>query len=428
MDPAILSVLIIVIALVLFLVPKIPIALTSILCMVAMPLFGLTSYSSTFGGFGNQAVLLIAGMAVVAQGLVDTGIAQKIGTLVMKMTRDSEAKFILFCLIFGCALSSVINGALVVAILLPICDSLVISSKGKITRKHCYLPIGLTGPMGNNLTAISASSMVTCVGVMVDAGYRGLSVFEPTLIALPALILTIVVYMLVIYPLSKKWLDYPDPEIEGFSGVVDTTTEEYKAAHPVWKQIFVLVVLVGAIAAMICKVNWGAASLVAACLVVLAGCVSGKRAISCISWSTVIIAAASIGFSAGLKDSGGGALVAEWLVGIAGPLGKSPFGMCVVMFIVANIISQVMSDSGSVACTVPITISIATTMGWDPVPLIIATAMGVKVALATPMCVSCVTMAAPGGYRFKDYLKIGGLVTLAQTVGILVMIAIVYYI
>lgn len=98
------------------------------------------------------------------------------------------------------------------------------------------------------------------------------------------------------------------------------------------------------------------------------------------------------------------------------------------MFIVANIISQVMSDSDSVTCTVPITISIATTMGWDPVPLIIATAMGVKVALATPMCVSCVTMAAPSGYRFKDYLKIGGLVTLAQTVGILVMIAIVYYI
>lgn len=428
MDPAILSVLIIGIALVLFFVPKIPIALTSILAMVAMPLFGLTSYSSAFGGFANQAVLLIAGMAVVAQALVDTGVAQKIGTLVTKLTRDSEALFILFCLVFGCALSSVINGALVVAILLPICDSLVISSKGKITRKHCYLPIGLSGPMGNNLTAISASSMVTCVGVMVDAGYRGLSVFEPTLIALPALILTIVVYMLVIYPLSKKWLDYPDPAIIGASDVVDTTTAEYKAAHPVWKQVFSVVVLVAAIVAMVCGINWGAASLIAACVVVLAGCVEKKRALGCISWSTIIIAAASIGFSAGLKDSGGGALVAEWLVGIAGPLGQSAFGMCFVMFVVANIISQLMSDSGSVACTVPITISIASAMGWDPVPLIIATAMGVKVALATPMCVSCVTMAAPGGYRFKDYVKIGGLVTITQAVGILAMIFFVYYI
>lgn len=426
MSPAVLSIIIILIALVLYLT-KIPLGVTSILAMLAMCLFGLTTYAKAYAGFSNVAMLLIAGMAVVAQGIVESGLAQKIGNVLLKVTKGNEKVFILLCLVLGCLLSMFLNGALVVAILLPICDSLVISSNGAITRKHCYLPIGLTGPMGNNLTAVSASSMVTCCAVMVEAGYRNLGVFEPTLIAAPALILTIIVYMLVIYPLSKKWLNYPDPPILGAVATVDTESEEYKAAHPVWKMWFAAIVTIATIVALVLGMNWGAASMLAACIIVLAGIVTPKKAISCIPWSTCIIVAAAIGMSSGLQESGGGALVAEWMVKIAGPLGESPFGMCVVMFIIAGLISQVMSDSGSVACTVPITMAIAQNMGWDPIPMIIATAMGVKTALATPICVSCVTMAAPGGYRFKDYVKIGGLVTITQMIGILVMLAIVYY-
>lgn len=427
MSPAVLSILIIAIALVMFMIPKIPLAVTSLLCMVAMGVFGLTKYSSAFAGFANQAVLLIAGMAVVAQGIVETGLATKLGNMILKVTKDNEKLFVFLCLVIGCFMSMFLNGALVVAILLPICDCLVISTHGKITRKHCYLPIGLSGPMGNNLTAISASSMVTCAAVLTEAGYRTLNMFEPTILAAPALVLTIAVYMLVIYPLSKKWLNYDDPPIEGNVGVVDITTEEYKKAHPVWRQWFVGVVLVAAIVAMVMGMNWGAASIIGACAVILSGCVTSKKAVSCISWSTCIIAGAAIGFSAGLKDSGGGALVAQWITDVSGPLGKTPFGMCIVMFVVGGLISQIMSDSGSVACVVPITMAVASNMGWDPIPIIICTAMGIKTALATPICVSCVTMAAPGGYRFKDYFRIGGLVTITQMIGVLTMAFFVYY-
>lgn len=427
MSPAILSIVIIAITLVLFLIPKMSLTITSILAVCAMGLFGLTDgWSNVFNGFGNAAVLLIAGMGVVSQGIVETGLAQKVGTLIGKLCKGSEFMFILLCLVLGCALSAFINGALVVAILLPICDSLAVSSGGTITRKRSYFPIGLQGPMGNNLTAVSASSMVTCCAVLTDNGFRTLGVTEPTLIALPALILTIIVYMFVVYPLSKKWLTYPDPVVEGVS-VVDTDSEEWKVAHPVWRMVVICVIMLAAIIAMVKGMNWGAASLIAACLAVLTGCVGRKKAITSISWTTCIITACAIGISAGLQKSGGGALLAQWIVDISGPLGQTPFGMCVVLFVIANLLSQIMSDSGSVACVVPITIAIATSMGWDPIPMVICTAMGVKVALATPICVSCMTMTLPGGYKFSDYLKMGGIVTLTQSIGILIMTFLVYY-
>lgn len=427
LSPAVLSIVIIAITLVLFLIPKTSLTIVSILSACAMGLFGLTDgWGNVFSGFGNAAVLLIAGMGVVSQGIVETGLAQKIGTLIGKLCKGSEFMFVLLILVLGCALSAFINGALVVAILLPICDSLAVSTNGKITRKHCYMPIGLQGPMGNNLTAVSASSMVTCCAILTDNGYRSLEVMEPTLIALPALIFTIIVYMFVAYPLSKKWLNYPDPVVEGVA-VVDTDSAEWKAEHPVWKMVLISVIMLGAIIAMVNGMNWGAASLIAACIAVLTGCVGRKKAISSISWTTCIVVAMSMGISAGLQKSGGGALVAEWIVDVAGPLGQSPFGMCVVLFIIANLLSQVMSDSGSVACVVPVTMAIANTMGWDPIPMIICTAMGVKVALATPICVSCMTMVLPGGYRFSDFVKIGGIATIAQSIGILIMTYLVYY-
>ena len=186
--------------------------------------------------------------------------------------------------------------------------------------------------------------------------------------------------------------------------------------------------MVGTIVAFVMGVNWGAASLIAACVVVITGCLPTKKALPSISWSTCIIVACAMGFSAGLRDSGGGALIAQVIVDLAGPLGNTPFGMCVIMFIIGGIISQLMSDSGSVACVVPIIMAIAVSMGWVPIPMMMCTAMGIKTALATPICVSCVTMAAPGGYRFIDYVKIGGIVTITQMVGILAMTYFVYYI
>ena len=97
MSPAVLSIIIILIALVLYLT-KIPLGVTSILAMLAMCLFGLTTYAKAYAGFSNVAMLLIAGMAVVAQGIVESGLAQKIGNVLLKVTKGNEKVFILLWL------------------------------------------------------------------------------------------------------------------------------------------------------------------------------------------------------------------------------------------------------------------------------------------------------------------------------------------
>lgn len=43
-------------------------------------------------------------------------------------------------------------------------------------------------------------------------------------------------------------------------------------------------------------------------------------------------------------------------------------------------------------------------------PLVLSASSGIKVALATPVSVTPMTMIGVAGYRFKDYLRMGGLV------------------
>lgn len=428
MNLALLSIIIIVVALILFAIPKIPMSITAILTMVVMGLTGIIDFKTAYAGFSNAVIFLVAGMFIMGQAFVKTGVAQRLGNLMFKFVGTSEKKFIVFTFIISSILGLFVSGAVPVSILMPIADCLVLKSRnGEFTRKRTYMAIGLAGPLGNNLTLTGAASMITCAALATEAGYRQMGMFEPTLVGLPALVVTVIFYVLFIHKWSYKWLDYPDPAIEGDVSVEDTESAEWKAAHPLWKQVVAVCSMLGAIIAIICGMNMGAAALCGTIVVVLTGCLSEKEAFRAVSWSTVVIAAAAIGFSSGLSKSGGGEMLANWFLNLFSFAADSPFGMTCVMFIIAGLISQVMADSGSVACTAPVAVAICQAKGWDPIPMLLCTAMGVKTALATPICVSCMTQVAPGGYRFKDYLKIGGIVTILQAVCILIMAYFVYF-
>ena len=190
---------------------------------------------------------------------------------------------------------------------------------------------------------------------------------------------------------------------------------------------FTLGLVVAAVVALVNGINYGAVGLLGASILILTGCITEKEAYRSVSWSTVLLVAASIGFSVGIADSGAGEVIAKTIIKLSGPLGSTAFGMSIILMLIGTIITQVMSDNASVAILIPITLVIAKTQGWDALPMVLAAASGVKVGIATPICVVPVTMAGAAGYRFKDYLKLGGLVTIISNVVVGIMLYLVYY-
>ena len=421
MTPNIIAILIIAGALVLYLFPKIPVWVTTVLAALAMVYFGILDFGGAFAGFGNAATLLIIGMMIMGQACFTTGLADRLSKMAGRFAK-SEKIFVMALLIVGTVLAMFLNGALVVPLLMAVANVTIKNSNGAITRKGTYMPIAFASVLGNNLTAISASSMVSAASIIVAAGYKQLGMFEVTAITLPGVLLFYLFYWFYGHKLSHKVFDFPEIPLDDGGSSADG-----EKVYPVWKQVLTVAVFVVVVVAIARGGNFGQWSLMGACVLILSGCISAKEAIKAVDWPTYIIASAALGMAAGMNSSGGGATIAEFITGICGPLSQNPWGMCIVMFIIATLLTQVMSDGATVAIVVPIGLAMAQAMGWDAIPIAISAAAGAKVGLATPICVSCMTMVAPAGYRFKDYFVIGGIQNVIQLLATAVMLKIVYF-
>ncbi len=422
MEPSILALIILASALVMYCIPAIPLSVTTILAMLAMAASGIISFADAYSGFANTAIFLMAGMMVIGRAWFTTGLAGRISRVLYRFVGSNEKLLIAIILIVASFISVFLNGSLTVAILAPVIDSLVVRTNGRISRKQTYFPLGIASVLGNNLTTISATSMVTAGALLSEAGFRQFSLFEPTAVNLPALIVVIVFYILFGHKLQGKWFDFEEIPPAHDAGNAEEAAENV----PAWKTWFTLGVTLTVVVLLVFGSDMGFAALLGAAALILTRCITEREAFSSISWSVVIIAAGAIGFSKGLDSSGAGAIIANSVMSLFGDSG-SPFVMCVVLFIIGSVLSNFMSDNASVAVLIPITLAVAQGMNCDATPLVLSAASGIKVALATPISVAPMTMIGVPGYRFKDYFRMGGLVNIISLIVTCSAIYIVYF-
>lgn len=423
METSTIAIIILVATLILYAIPKMPLSVTTILAILAMVLFGVVDFASATSGFANNVVFLNAGMMIIGQAMVTTGLAQRVGNLVTRVNiGKNERLCIMLVLVVSTVLSVFINGAITVSIMMPIIDAIALKSGGAISRKQTYMPLGIGSVIGNNVLTISATSMLTAVAMLEEMGYGTMSIFAPLGVNLPAIIVVFIFYALVGQKLQERWYQFDKVPV-AVSNEDTTDTKQY----PVWKQIVVVLDFLAVVGCMIAGVPYGPVCLAGAVVVILTGCISEKNAMQSVSWSTIIVIAGSLGISSGMSESGAGAIIANFFIDIAGPFGESGIGMCIILFFVGSIISDVMSDNASVAILLPIGAAISEALGINPTPIFLAICSGVKVGLATPICVTPMTMVAVPGYRFVDYLRMGGLVNLICMVVTCAMIWFVYF-
>lgn len=416
------AIIILLAALVLYAIPKMSLSVTTLLALAAMVLTGIIDFSAAASGFANKVIFLVVGLTILGQSMVTTGLADKVGVIVKKMNLDRSKKlFVLSMLCVATVLGVFLNGSIVVAIMLPIVDSVVLASEGRITKKDSYWVVGLGGTYGNNLLTISATSMLTAVSLLVEMGYEEMNILTPLLINLPGMLAVIIFYAVIGIKLQDKWFDFPEIPVAAVSSSAETEDK------PVWKQWVVGLTFIAVVVLMVAGYDYGILSILATAIVILTGAISEKEAWKCVSWGTIIVVAGSIGMSSGIRASGAGEVISNFFITISGPLGQSGLGVCIIMFFVSALISSVMSDNATVAIMLPIAASICESMGFSAIPVFLAVCSGTKTGILTPICVTPMTQICAAGYRFKDFVKMGGILTLISMVCCIIMLGVVYY-
>lgn len=410
MEPSTIALIIIGILLILYISELIPIAATSILACAALAIFGVIPFNSAFAGFGNDIVFLMAGMMVVGNALFETGTAQIIGKAIISVVGTNEKVFLAALILISIPISAFLSNTATAAIMLPLAGSAIAVSGGKFTKKNTFMIIGIASVAGGGLTLVSSPPQLIARAILEEGGHETLGFFDITPIGVPILILLFVYALTIGYKLQKKVFDFE--EVKEESELENRKQEAAEKPKSVVKMYISVAALLFCVIGFITDL-WtvGIVAMVGAVACIATGCISQKAVFQKMDWTTVIIFGCSFGFAAGLEHSGAGQLIAQGTINILGE-SVSPWLLCAALAFIAVILSNFMSTTATAALLIPIAVFSAIELGYDVRSIVLAVAVAANIGYATPISTPPMTMTLVGGYRFKDYLKVGGLFNL----------------
>ena len=418
MDPMIITLILLAFAIVMFVLEKIPLALTSMIVCIALVVTGVLSIEEAFEGFIDTNVILFVAMFIVGGALFETGMANKLGGIVTKFAKTERQLIVTIMVVVG-AMSGFLSNTGTAAVLIPVVIG--IAAKSGYSRSKLLMPLVFAAAMGGNISLIGAPGNLIAQAALQDIGLN-FAFFDYGKIGLPMLVAGILFFATVGYRLLP---DKPSVKTEtAFDEEVDYSNV------PAWKQYLALVILVLTILAMIFEdvigINLAISGGIGAILLILTGVISEKQAIRSIDMQTIFLFGGTLSLAKALEVTGAGEKIAEVVIGMIGD-NASPFLLLVVVFVLACVMTNFMSNTATTALLVPISISIAQGMGADPSAVVMATVIGGSCAYATPIGMPANTMVlAPGGYKFTDYVKAGLPLILVSTVVSLILLPIFF--
>lgn len=415
MNPAIITLLFLAFAIVMFVTEKIPLGLTSMIVCVGLIVTGVLGWKDAFAGFIDSNVILFVAMFVVGGALFETGMANKIGGLVTKFAKTERSLIVAIMLIVG-LMSGVLSNTGTAAILIPVVIG--IAAKSGFKRSRLLMPLVFAAAMGGNLSLIGAPGNMIGQSVLEEATGQSFGFFEYAIVGLPILIVGILFYATIGFKLL------PNHDVQDEGSAFDT--EKDFSDVPKWKQILSLVILVATLIGMIFEDKIGiklcVTGSIGALLLVLTGVISEKDAIQSIDLKTIFLFGGTLSLAAALKNTGAGEMIASTVVGLLGE-NPSPLLLTFVVFIICAVLTNFMSNTATTALMAPICLAIAQGMGADPRAVLMACVIGGSCAYATPIGMPANTMVlGVGGYRFKDYVVAGlPLIVIATIVSMVIL-------
>jgi di/tricarboxylate transporter len=134
-----------------------------------------------------------------------------------------------------------------------------------------------------------------------------------------------------------------------------------------------------------------------------------------VDWRTVFLLGGLIPLGMAVDQTGTAQWIAKGIVVGLGPF-MSPLLLLILLACLSCCFSMVISNVGACALLVPLGISIASRIGIDPRVAAVVVGLGVSNSFILPTHQVNALYMGPGEYRTRDYIKIGGFLSLIYVV------------
>jgi len=129
--------------------------IVAILVVLALMLSRVLTPQESLAGFGDPTVILIAAIFIVGQALVNTGIAHRLGEVVLKAGGRNETRLIVLIMLLAGGIGAFMSSSAIVAMFIPVV--LAIANKTGLNRKRLLMPLSIAALTSGMMTLIASS-------------------------------------------------------------------------------------------------------------------------------------------------------------------------------------------------------------------------------------------------------------------------------
>jgi di/tricarboxylate transporter len=176
----------------------------ALLMIVIMPFTGVLTINEALAGFSDPSVILIAGLFVLGEGLVRTGVARRLGDWLNATAGTNETRMLVLLMLSVAGLGAFMSSTAVVAIFIPVV--LRICQNTGTAPSQLMMPLSFAALISGTLTLVATAPNLVVNAALLREGLAGFGFFSVTPFGL-AILLMGVLYML----FARRLLPVPKP-------------------------------------------------------------------------------------------------------------------------------------------------------------------------------------------------------------------------
>ncbi len=180
-------------------------------------------------------------------------------------------------------------------------------------------------------------------------------------------------------------------------------------------------IALGAMAGIVILAGLGVApilylAILAVAVVLLTRCIDADEAFSFVDGRLLSLIFSMLAIGAALSHSGAVSLIVNNLAPAL--QGLPPFLLIWAIYLLTSVLTELVSNNAVAVVVTPIAVGLATAIGVDPRPLVVAVMIAASASFATPIGYQTnMLVFGPGGYKFTDFMRVG--IPLNLSIGVL---------
>jgi di/tricarboxylate transporter len=173
-----------------FITERLPVDLVGLLVMVVLAVTGVLTPEQAFGGFASSALITIACMFVLSEGLIRTGALEVLSESLLGLAKGKKPRLVVALMLSVAISSAFVNNSPVAVIFLPVV--LAVAANLDILPSRLLLPMSYASILGGTCTLIGTSTNLLVSQVAEQHGFRPIGMFE---LSVPGMIFAVVAFL-----------------------------------------------------------------------------------------------------------------------------------------------------------------------------------------------------------------------------------------